>query len=109
MARPRGHIEDYNPRQKTRDLLAQVEDVLAAYQDELPLTARQIFYRLVGSAGYPKDENAYGRLTEHLGNFRQAVESKLDMDLLDKAKSGEAGNREEFEQMMRRLRDEDAD
>ena len=72
MTRPRGYIEDYNPRQKTRELLAQVEDVLDTYRDELPLTARQIFYRLVGSVDYPKDENAYARLQEHLGNFRRA-------------------------------------
>jgi hypothetical protein len=38
----------------------------------LPLTGRQVFYRLVGTVDYPKDENAYGRLMEHLGNFRRA-------------------------------------
>lgn len=72
MSRPRGFIAGYNPRTKTRALLAQVEAVLGTYQAELPLTARQVFYRLVGAHGYPKDEAAYGRLQEHLANARRA-------------------------------------
>ena len=72
MSRPRGFIEDYNPRAKTRELLAQVEDVLEAYTAELPLTARQVFYRLVATVDYPKNENGYARLQEHLANFRRA-------------------------------------
>ena len=35
---------------------ARSEDVLATYQAELPLTARQVFYRLVATVQYPKDE-----------------------------------------------------
>lgn len=70
--RPRGYIEDYNPRTKTRALLEQVDDVLSTYEAELPLTLRQVFYRLVGAYDYPKDENAYERLTEHLGKARRA-------------------------------------
>jgi hypothetical protein len=38
----------------------------------LPLTARQIFYRLVGAHGYPKDERAYERLTNILVRARRA-------------------------------------
>lgn len=72
MARPRGYIEDYNPRTKTRELLEQVEAVFDTYRNELPLTGRQVFYRLVGTIDYPKDEKAYNRLMEHLGNFRRA-------------------------------------
>jgi hypothetical protein len=72
MSRPRGFIADYNPRTKTRALLAQIDNVLDTYRAELPLTARQIFYRLVGAHGYPKDEAAYGRLQEHLANARRA-------------------------------------
>jgi hypothetical protein len=37
-----------------------------------PLTVRQIFYRLVGSAGYYKTELAYDRLCEHLAKARHA-------------------------------------
>ena len=46
MSRPRGYLTDWNPRTKTRELLGQVEEVLDTYQAELPLTARQIFYRV---------------------------------------------------------------
>jgi hypothetical protein len=70
--RPRGFILDYNPRTKTLDLLAQVRGVLDTYAAELPLTARQIYYRLVATVAYPKDERGYTRLQEHLANFRRA-------------------------------------
>ena len=38
----------------TRVLLDQVQAVLDEYAEHLPLTNRQIFYRLVGAHGYPK-------------------------------------------------------
>jgi hypothetical protein len=38
----------------------------------LPLTNRQIFYRLVGVHGYPKIEKAYDRLGEMLNRARRA-------------------------------------
>jgi hypothetical protein len=79
MSRARGFLLDYNPRQKTRELLAQVEDVLEAYEAELPLTARQVFYRLVATVDYPKTENGYGRLQEHLANFRRAGVIEFDV------------------------------
>jgi hypothetical protein len=72
VTRPRGFIGGYNPRAKTRELLEQVEEVLATYEAELPLTARQVFYRLVATRDYPKNENGYARLQEHLANFRRA-------------------------------------
>jgi hypothetical protein len=72
MSRPRGFIDEYNPRAKTRELLAQVEEVIATYEAELPLTARQVFYRLVATVDYEKTENGYARLQEHLANFRRA-------------------------------------
>lgn len=55
--RPRGYA-DWRPQQKTRELLAQVHGVLDEYADHLPLTVRQLFYRLVATVGYPKDERA---------------------------------------------------
>jgi len=69
--RPRGFIQ-WSPRAATCELLDQVQAVLAEYSEYLPLTIRQIFYRLVGSVGYDKTERAYGRLVEHLGNARRA-------------------------------------
>ena len=38
----------------------------------LPLTVRQIFYRLVGAHGYDKTENAYSRLGEKIKRARRA-------------------------------------
>ncbi|MDO5643880.1 MAG: hypothetical protein Q4G26_16020 [Paracoccus sp. (in: a-proteobacteria)] len=62
----------WNPQQKTLVLLDQVKEVLDEYRDHLPLTIRQIFYRMVGRHGYDKTENAYARLCETLNRARRA-------------------------------------
>ena len=54
------------------ELIAQVREVLNEYRDYLPVTARQIFYRLVGEYGFEKTEKAYNRLTNHLTRARRA-------------------------------------
>lgn len=64
--RPRGFTEGYKPRGSNIELLAAVQEVLEEYSDQLPLTCRQIFYRLVGKLNYEKSEQAYSRLTEML-------------------------------------------
>jgi hypothetical protein len=46
--------------------------VIKEYVDYLPLTIRQIFYRLVGRYEYEKTERAYARLCEHLNRARRA-------------------------------------
>jgi hypothetical protein len=69
--RPRGYC-DWRPHRKTRELIEKVEAVLIEYEDHLPLTVRQVFYRLVGSYGYDKTERAYERLCEHLVRARRA-------------------------------------
>ena len=45
--RPRGFV-DWKPQATTRALLDQVQGVLDEYANYLPLTVRQVFYRLVG-------------------------------------------------------------
>jgi hypothetical protein len=75
--RPRGYA-DWNPHRKTRALLDQVHGILEEYLDHLPLTVRQIFYRLVATAGYEKTENAYGRLAEALVRARRAKRIPFD-------------------------------
>jgi hypothetical protein len=60
------------PRGTTLELLEQVRGVLDEYEDYLPLTIRQIFYRLVGAHNYEKTEHAYARLCEHLNRARRA-------------------------------------
>lgn len=63
----------WNPRNDTLALVGRVQDILAEYQAQLPLTNRQIFYILVGSdEGYPKTEQAYARLCEYLNRARRA-------------------------------------
>lgn len=69
--RPRGFVP-WTPRAKSAVLLDQVQAVLEEYRKFLPMTARQIFYRLVGAHGYDKTELAYGRLLELLTRARRA-------------------------------------
>lgn len=63
---------DWAPRADTIDLTTTVTGILEEYRDFLPLTIRQIFYRLVGAHGYDKTEQAYNRLCEHLNRARRA-------------------------------------
>lgn len=69
--RPRG-FADWNPRSDTLALVAQVQGVLDEYSAHLPLTVRQVFYRLVGTQGFDKTERAYARLCETVNRARRA-------------------------------------
>lgn len=69
--RPRG-FASWTPQRRTLDLLGSVDAVLAEYADYLPLTLRQVFYRLVGAHGYEKTESAYDRLGETLNRARRS-------------------------------------
>lgn len=71
MSRPRGYAA-WNPRTETLSVLDDVRSVLHEYQAHLPLTARQIFYRLVGQYEFEKTERAYARLCEYLVRARRA-------------------------------------
>lgn len=63
----------WNPRPETMRIIERVQGILNTYQAQLPLTIRQLFYVLVGSAeGYPKTEQAYARLAEYLNRARRA-------------------------------------
>ena len=68
----------WSPRADTLALLELVRSVLVEYADYLPLTLRQIFYRLVGAHGYEKTEQAYERLGEHLNRARRAHIISMD-------------------------------
>ena len=72
MAKDYGYIDYWNPREKTMDLVAAAFAVLNEYADHLPLTARQIFYRLVAEEKIGKTERDYQRLCGHLANARRA-------------------------------------
>lgn len=71
MSRVRG-LAPWTPRAKTLPLLENVNEVLEQYEEQLPLTLRQIFYRLVAAYGYEKTENAYSSLGETLNRARRA-------------------------------------
>ncbi len=69
--RPRG-LAPWSPSAAKLELLDVVRDVLSEYSEHLPLTIRQVFYRLVGAHGYDKTEAAYASLCETLGRARRA-------------------------------------
>ena len=69
-ARPKG-FASYSPQAKARRLLEQVFEIFEEYREFLPLTVRQIFYRLVGRFDYPKTENAYDSLANILNRARR--------------------------------------
>lgn len=69
--RPKGYTT-WRPQRKTQVILEQVTEIFEMYQDNLPLTARQVFYRLVGAYGYDKTELAYNRLCEYLVRARRS-------------------------------------
>ena len=46
--------------------------MLLEYTAYLPITIRQIFYRLIGAQGYPKSDRAYKNLAEKLNRARRA-------------------------------------
>ena len=70
--RPKGFIENYKPTTASRALIERVQAILVEYAAFLPLTVRQIYYRLIGTGdGYEKTGLAYKRLVDLLGNSRR--------------------------------------
>jgi len=78
-----GYNLNYNPRPRTiTEILAPTEAVLEEYRAHLPLTVRQIFYRLVGSIDYPKTEDAYTRLGGRLAEARRGCWGTITFDAI---------------------------
>ena len=71
MARPRGYV-DWRPNDASAELLAAVNAVLEEYADYWPLSARQVFYRLVAAHGLAKTESSYDRVLNVLQRARRA-------------------------------------
>jgi hypothetical protein len=71
MTRPRGYA-DWKPHGATQTLLDNVNTVLTEYRDHLPMTLRQVFYRLVANHDYPKTEAGYSALCEKINRARRA-------------------------------------
>lgn len=78
--RPRGPILDYRPQRRTQELLKDIHAVLDVSRDAgvLPMTNRQITYRLMGTGEYGKDVD--GRVVDHVGNARRAINSPFRID-----------------------------
>jgi hypothetical protein len=75
--RPRGFVP-WRLDPSTQALLDQVQAVLDEYAAHLPLTIRQIFYRLVAAHDFPKTENDYKRLCRVLNRARRARIISMD-------------------------------
>ena len=60
----------WKPQKKTEALLADIERVLVEYRSYLPMTVRQVFYRLVG-LGYPKSEGFYDKVQDACNRGRR--------------------------------------
>lgn len=82
----------WSPRPATLRLVGQVQQILAEYEAHLPMTARQVFYRLVGAHGYPKEEKAYDRLQEMLNRARRAGLVPMEAIRDDRASNMGAGD-----------------
>jgi len=67
-----GYIDNWRPQEKTLVLLGQVNAILTEYRAQLPLTLRQIYYRLVAAHDYPKTRNFYDNLSAKLTTARRA-------------------------------------
>lgn len=63
---------NWKPTGESERILNAVMQVFDDYRDYLPLTGRQVFYRLVGAYGFPKDERAANKLYNVLGRARRA-------------------------------------
>jgi hypothetical protein len=68
--RPKG-FAPWKPQKKTETLLGDVEQVLEEYRSYLPMTVRQVFYRLVG-LGYAKSESFYNKVQDACNRGRRS-------------------------------------
>ena len=71
---PLGYLHDWKPYRKGQVMLGQVKCILAEYAAYLPLTCRQIYYRMIGEFGHPKGEKFERSLYDLLVNARRARE-----------------------------------
>src|SRR6516165_1821432 len=94
----------WSPERTTLALLDQVQGVFDEYVDHLPLTIRQIFYRLVGAHDYEKTERAYQRLVEHLNRARRARIIPMDVIRDDGGTIAEPGHWDSAEQFVATIR-----
>ena len=75
--RARGFAE-WSPSEDSLEIVEQVLAVIEEYRAYLPLTLRQVYYRLVGTQGYAKTELAYKRLGEIVNRARRSGRIPFD-------------------------------
>ena len=63
---------DWRPTTDTICYLGHVRQVLDEYADHLPLTSRQVYYRLIGAHGWPKGTASENRLENILDAGRRS-------------------------------------
>ncbi len=71
MSADRGFI-DWQPQRRTRDQVDQIFEILARYEDVLPLTLRQLFYILIAAEILAKTNAAYRALGYTVRRARRA-------------------------------------
>lgn len=68
--RPRGFAQ-WKPQADTVPLLEAIESVLDTYRESLPLTGRQVYYRLVALGVVDKTDRSYKRVLDVLNRARR--------------------------------------
>ncbi len=61
----------WKPQSRTEPLIRDIEEVLEEYEKHLPLSVRQVFYRLV-ARGHPKTEGFYGVVQDKCNRARRS-------------------------------------
>jgi hypothetical protein len=71
---PLGYLHNWRPYKKSEVMLGQVKCILDEYAAHLPLTCRQIYYRMIGEFGHAKGKQFERSLYDLLVNARRARE-----------------------------------
>lgn len=74
----RGYVDDWTRQRKTEIMLSRAQQILDEYRDHLPLTCRQIYYRMIGAYGYPKGKTFQRSLYRMLDLARRSGEIPFD-------------------------------
>jgi hypothetical protein len=68
----RGYLYDWHPERETQIMLGRAQAILEEYADYLPLTCRQVYYRMIAEFHYPKGEAFERSLYDVLDKARRA-------------------------------------
>jgi hypothetical protein len=88
----RGYLDDWQPRDDTKLMLGRVQQIMDEYADQLPLTCRQIYYRMIAQWRYPKGVKFERAPYSVLDSARRAEEIAFE-DIRDAGSWAAAGGR----------------